>query len=238
MDDPIVFAEAVGCDGAKGLRHPQEHDSEAVRNEFGDFEGPREKGTPGLQTNGGEEKDSPNRQTTDGQEKDAPGLQKTLANTVIARTSCADDGNALEAIRRVRATTPAPAPTRIFPSKNWSRERARNPAPSDALLTLHNASLQPIMNCQCLASLVTITPADVTFALRQTAHGLAGHCLYKPHLFSAGTIDRLLRDLEGVLEQMVAHPERPISTKPDSAQSEPSQPCFAFLPRRASRRKS
>jgi hypothetical protein len=27
-----------------------------------------------------------------------------------------------------------------------------------------------------------------------------------------GTINRLLRDLEGVLEQMVAQPERPIST--------------------------
>jgi hypothetical protein len=48
--------------------------------------------------------------------------------------------------------------------------------------------------------------------LHETARGLAGRCLYKPHLFSTGTIDRLLRDLEGVLEQMVAHPERPIST--------------------------
>ena len=59
---------------------------------------------------------------------------------------------------------------------------------------------------------MTITPADVIFMLHETGHGLAGHCLYKPHLFSTGTIDRLLRDLEGVLEQMVAHPERPIAT--------------------------
>jgi hypothetical protein len=60
--------------------------------------------------------------------------------------------------------------------------------------------------------LVKITPADVIFTLHETAHGLVGHCLYTPHLFNTGTVDRLLRDLEGVLEQMVAHPERPIST--------------------------
>ena len=58
---------------------------------------------------------------------------------------------------------------------------------------------------------MTITPADVILMLHEAARGLAGRCLYKPHLFSTGTIDRLLRDLEGVLEQMVAHPERPIS---------------------------
>ena len=60
--------------------------------------------------------------------------------------------------------------------------------------------------------MVTITPADVILMLHETARGLAGRCLYKPHLFDTGTIDRLLPDLEGVLEQMVAHPERPIST--------------------------
>jgi len=54
-------------------------------------------------------------------------------------------------MRCVRAATPAPAPTRIFPSKNWSRERSRNPVPpSDVMLTLHNASLRPIMNCHTL----------------------------------------------------------------------------------------
>jgi hypothetical protein len=59
MDDPTVFVKAVGGDGAKGLRHSQEHNSQAVRNEFGNPEGPREKGTPNLQTNGGQAKDTP-----------------------------------------------------------------------------------------------------------------------------------------------------------------------------------
>jgi hypothetical protein len=87
---------------------------------------------------------------------------------------------------------------------------------------LHNASLRPIIGHHALTleeanpgmpmPLVTITPADVIFMLHEGAHGLAGHCVYKPHIFSARTIDRLLRDFEGVLEQMVAQPERPIST--------------------------
>jgi hypothetical protein len=53
-------------------------------------------------------------------------------------------------MRCVRAAMPARAP-RIFPSKNWSRERSRNPVPpADVMLALHNASLQPIMDCHTL----------------------------------------------------------------------------------------
>jgi hypothetical protein len=40
---------------------------------------------------------------------------------------------------------------------------------------------------------------------------LVGTCVYKPFLFRARTIDRLLRDFEEVLERMTTHPERPIS---------------------------
>jgi hypothetical protein len=32
MDDPTVFVKAVGGDGAEGVRHSQEHHSEAVGN--------------------------------------------------------------------------------------------------------------------------------------------------------------------------------------------------------------
>jgi hypothetical protein len=54
-------------------------------------------------------------------------------------------------MRRVRAATLAPTPTGVFPSKNWSRERSRNPVPpADVMLALHNASLQPIMDCHTL----------------------------------------------------------------------------------------
>jgi hypothetical protein len=59
MDDPTVFVKAISGHGAKGIRHSQEHNSEAARNEFGNLEGPREKGAPDLPTNGGQAKDTP-----------------------------------------------------------------------------------------------------------------------------------------------------------------------------------
>ena len=62
-----------------------------------------------------------------------------------------------------------------------------------------------------LLPLVTVTTFDVILMLHESAHGLVGSCVYKPHLFDATTIDRLLRDFQEVLEQMVTQPERPIS---------------------------
>jgi acyl-CoA synthetase (AMP-forming)/AMP-acid ligase II len=155
------------------------------------------------------------------------GLIGPLANTVILRTSLAGDPSPLEVMRRVRATTLAAYANQDLPFEelveNLERERSRSSVPlSDVMLTLHNASLRPIMTGHTLTleeanpgmpvPLVTITSADVIFMLHENAHGLAGHCVYKPHLFGTGTIDRLLRDFEGVLEQMMAQPERPIST--------------------------
>jgi hypothetical protein len=155
------------------------------------------------------------------------GLIGPLANTVILRTSLAGDPNPLEVMRRVRATTLAAYAHQDLPFEEFvetvQHERSRSSVPlSEVMITLHNASLRPIMTGHTLTleeanpgmpvPLVTITSADVIFMLHENAHGLAGHCVYKPHLFGTGTIDRLLRDFEGVLEQMMAQPERPIST--------------------------
>ena len=60
--------------------------------------------------------------------------------------------------------------------------------------------------------LVTTTTYDVILAFRESARGLVGSCIYKPHLFDAKSIDRLLREFRKILEDMVAHPEKPIST--------------------------
>ena len=47
-----------------------------------------------------------------------------------------------------------------------------------------------------LLPLVTITTFDVILMLSESSHGLVGTCVYKPHLFGARTIDRLLRDFQ------------------------------------------
>jgi acyl-CoA synthetase (AMP-forming)/AMP-acid ligase II len=173
------------------------------------------------------------------------GLVGPLANTVVLRTSLAGDPNSLEVMRRVRATTLAAYAHQDLPFEdlveNLGRERSASSLPlSDVMITLHNASLRPIIGRHTLtfeeanpgmpAPLVTITPADVIFMLHETPQGLRGQCVYKPHLFGTRIIGRLLRDFEGVLEQMVAQPERPISTIRISRKPESSQPQRRALP--------
>jgi hypothetical protein len=63
-----------------------------------------------------------------------------------------------------------------------------------------------------LLPLVAITEFDVILMLREGSQGLVGCCVYKPHLFRANMIDRLLGDFRKVLELTLAQPERPIST--------------------------
>jgi hypothetical protein len=103
------------------------------------------------------------------------------------------------------------------------------------MILLQNAALRPMAssghklafeeaNPNMLLPLVTITPFDVILMLRESAHGLVGSCVYKPHLFRATAIDRLLRDFRKVLEHMVNKPERPISTIPNVLNEQASSP--------------
>ena len=91
------------------------------------------------------------------------------------------------------------------------------------MVWLQNAALRPIAssahklafdeaNPDMLLPLVAITQFDVILMLREGSQGLVGCCVYKPHLFRATMIDRLLGDFRKVLELMLAQPERPIST--------------------------
>ena len=102
-------------------------------------------------------------------------------------------------------------------------ERERRLAPlANAMIIFQNSALRSTANSghklsleeanpNMLVPLVTITPFDVIFMLRESPHGLAGTCVYKPHLFQAATIDRLLRDFQEVLERMTEQPEQPVS---------------------------
>ena len=155
-----------------------------------------------------------------------------LANTVILRTSMSGDPSPGEVLRRVRATTLAAFAHQDLPFEELvatlERERALEPAAlAQVMILLQNAALRPIANSghklafeeanpSMLSPLVTVTTFDVMLMLRESTHGLVGCCVYKPHLFRATAIDRLLRDFRKVLECMLTQPERPISTIPIS----------------------
>jgi non-ribosomal peptide synthetase component F len=156
------------------------------------------------------------------------GLIGPLANTVILRTGLGGDPTVREAMRRVRATTLAAYAHQDLPfevlAETLAREGGLDPAqPAQVMILLHNAALRPQTSAgRALAfeeadpgmpmPLVTTTTYDVIVGLRETAQGLVGSCIYKPHRFDSKWIDRLLADFQRILEQMASEPERRIST--------------------------
>jgi non-ribosomal peptide synthetase component F len=163
-----------------------------------------------------------------------PGTERLigpLVNTVILRTDLSGDPTPHTLMRRVRATTLAAFAHQDLAFEalleTLAAERGCEAAGlvenmAQTLFWLHNAALRPSAirahkfaleeaNPTMLLPLVTITKFDVVLMLREGPDGLAGCCIYKPHLFRAPMIDRLLRDFRKVLEFMVRKPEAPIS---------------------------
>jgi non-ribosomal peptide synthetase component F len=156
------------------------------------------------------------------------GLVGPLVNTLILRTNLSGDPSPQEVMRRVRATTLAAFAHQDLPFEELlealGRERAIKPsALAQVMIQLQNATVRPMessgssltfeeANPGMLLPLATMTTFDVIFMLHEGTHGLTGCCVYKPHLFEATTIDRLLQDFQLVIEQMVGQSERPIST--------------------------
>ena len=158
-----------------------------------------------------------------------PGAERLigpLVNTVVLRTGLGGDPSAREVIRRVRATTLAAFANQDLPfdevTAALKRERGLEPgALASAMIWLQNTASRSLTtkqglsieeaNPRMLVPLVTITAFDVILMLKECSDGLVGTCVYKPHLFRAKTIDRVLRDFQRVLECMTMHPERPIS---------------------------
>lgn len=155
------------------------------------------------------------------------GLIGPLTNTVILRTSLRGDPSAREVIRRVRAATLGALANQdiAFEAVVEALERDRaidRAALAQVKMSLQGDSLRSAASLDhrlafeevdpgMLLPLVTMTTFDVTLTLCESAGRLVGTCVYKPHLFGAEAIDRLLQDLQQVLEQVVMQPERPIS---------------------------
>src|SRR5262249_50784240 len=155
-------------------------------------------------------------------------LLRPLVNTLMLLTYLGGYPNSQEVLRRVRATTLAAFDRQDLPfeelAETLGRERAIRPASlAQIMILLQNATLRSpatfkgALACEeanpnMILPLVTTSVFDITLALVESRLGLEVTCIHKPHLFSAEAIDRLLRDFESVIKQMVSQPERPIST--------------------------
>ncbi len=155
------------------------------------------------------------------------GLIGPLVNTVILRTRLDGSETPREVLHRVRATTLAAYAHQDLPFEDLAETLAREQRIDAAglaqvMILLHNATLRPEASSgDCLVyeeadpdihmPLVTTTTYDVILTLRESARGLVGSCIYRPQLFTAKSIDRLLGDFRQALENMVVRPERSIS---------------------------
>jgi non-ribosomal peptide synthetase component F len=162
--------------------------------------------------------------------RNRPGTERLigpLVNTVILRTSLGGDPSSREVMRRVRATTLAAFANQDIPFEEvvstLDHERGVEPAAlAQVLIWLQNAALRPIIRVgqglcfeevdpAMLTHPATVTAFDIMLMLREGTQGLIGTCVYKPHLFAAETIDRMLGGLQQVLEHMIIQSDRPIS---------------------------
>ena len=150
-----------------------------------------------------------------------------LVNTVVLRTNLGGDPSPREVLRRVRTTTLEAFEHQDLPFEELAltleTERDLRPESlAQVMILLQNTTLRPRARSEgslafeeadptLISPLVTTTTFDAIFAMVETRVGLVGTCIYKPNLFSVETIDRLVRDFERTIEQMVARPERPIS---------------------------
>ena len=156
------------------------------------------------------------------------GLIGPLVNTVILRTGLSGDPTPRELLGRVRESVLAAFAHQDVPieaiAQSLSRESGGKPAAlANIMLLFQNATLRSFPRSgrklvieeaspSTMLPLVTPPGFDVILMLHEGAHGLRGTCVYKPHLFGAKTIDRLLQNFQNVLECMVTRPDRPIST--------------------------
>jgi acyl-CoA synthetase (AMP-forming)/AMP-acid ligase II len=158
------------------------------------------------------------------------GLIGPLANTVILRSNLGGDPTLQDVMRRIRATTLAAYANQDLPFEELAdvlkNERGLDPAElCRVMILLHSAALRPMASSGAMLCLEEANPSmpqplmtasnfDVILVLRESSEGLVGSCIYKPHLFSTKSIDRLFRDYREVLELMVKQPQRHISAVP------------------------
>ena len=158
------------------------------------------------------------------------GLIGPLVNTVILRTNLDGSLSSRKVIERVRATTLSAFANQDIPLEEvvetLERERGTEPESlAQVMMWLQNGAMRPIASCGpgfayeeadpgMLLPLATITSFDIMLMLRESDKGLVGTCVYKPQLFGARNVDRLLQDFRQVIEFMVANPEHLISAIP------------------------
>jgi amino acid adenylation domain-containing protein len=159
-------------------------------------------------------------------------LLGSFLNTLVLRTSYAENLTFRKALQRVRQTCVGAFAHQDFPFEKLveelqpERDLARNPI-FQVMFTFQNASVPSLELAGLRSEVVEIdggmTKFDLTFSLVDKEHGIAGHIEYSTDLFNRDTIERMVRHFQTLLEGIVADPDQSIATLPIMTEPERDQ---------------
>ncbi|HEY2739104.1 MAG TPA: condensation domain-containing protein, partial [Thermoanaerobaculia bacterium] len=156
--------------------------------------------------------------------RELEGLIGFFINTLVLRTSVADDPAFSELLGRVRETTlgayaHADVPfEKLLETLAIARDPSRTPL-FQALLVLHNfpptrVELSTGVRLSSLGVASENADYDLELWLGEVPHGIAGNLVYSTALFDAATLARFAAQLQALLEAAVTDPERNVWTLP------------------------
>ena len=148
------------------------------------------------------------------------GLIGLFVNTLVLRTDLSGDPTVPELLRRVRETTLGAYAHQEMPFEKLveelhpERNLSYNPV-VQVLLALQNTPLQSRnlsgLQLEPMEAYGGTAKGDLYVFLTESAEGIQGRVEYSTDLFDAGTVQRMLRNFEHLLQQIVAHPEKQLS---------------------------
>ena len=144
-----------------------------------------------------------------------------FVNTVVLQTHLGDNPTLQEVLHRVRATTLEAYTHQDIPFEEIvqtleQQQVVQRTSLFQVMLILQNAmqrSVQlPGLTLQVLGTdYLAATTCDMVLMLNERPQGLAGACLYKPHLFDPESISCILKDFQQVLLAFTDDPELRLS---------------------------
>ena len=163
----------------------------------------------------------PSRESHEGTE----GIIGYFANTLVLRTQLDDDPTFVELLARVREVALGAFEHQDVPYEKLvleiQRDRAMGAGSAplfQTMFTLQDAELRtmqlPGLDVEPFGSARGATKFDLSLFMHEQAGGLRAAFEFRTDLFDATTIDRMLAQLEVLLEGVVADPHARVSTLP------------------------
>lgn len=153
--------------------------------------------------------------------RELEGLIGNFANTLVLRTDLSGNPTFRELLARVQKMTFAAYENQDLPFEKLvnelrlERDMSRNPL-FQVMLNfegMRNARMNevPGLKMEPLVLRQAVSKFDLWFTIAETATGFCGELEYSADLFSDAAADRMLGHLKHVVQQLVKHPDQPMS---------------------------